>query len=821
MSLDDLEFIMSTQIEIDSNKISINEFKNEILNDYRVAFLSREAGLVGRKEVLTGKGKFGIFGDGKELPQIALSKVFRTGDFRSGYYRDQTWMFALGELDLDKFFYQLYSYTDVEKETFSGGRQMNCHFASRSLDENGEWKDLTKQYNTSSDISATAAQLPRLLGLAYASKLYKENASLKSFTKFSNQGNEVAFGTIGDASTAQGIFFETINAAATLQVPMILSVWDDGYGISVSHEYQRSKQNLSEILEGFRRTENEKGIELITVRGWDYPALIEAYAQAEKFARNEHIPVVVHVQELTQPQGHSTSGSHERYKSVERLDWEKEHDCLSKFRNWILEYNPTGEKEGFIFSENDLKEIEEEVIDKVKKAKNKIWEEYQDLIYKKKNKALKLITELAKNSNEKEKIEDEIHWLDNKKIVYKKDVFSTCRKVIRLVRLENSEPKNNLIEWYRKIAKKEKNIYSSHLYSESDYSFSKIKQIEPIIDKESTEIDGRIVLRDNFDALLNIHENLFFFGEDCGKIGDVNQGLEGLQDKYGAKVEDTGIREQTIIGQGIGMALRGLRPVAEVQYLDYVLFCIQSLSDDLATTLYRTAGGQKAPLIIRTRGHRLEGVWHSGSPISGILNYTRGILLLVPRDFIRAAGFYNALLKCDEPALVIESLNGYRLKEKKPQNLGLFTTPIGKVDITRTGKDITVVTYGSTWKIVTKAAAELMQMGVDVEVIDLQSINPIDTEHDIAKSLNKTNKLVVVDEDVPGGASAYILQHILEEQKGYSLLDAQPKTITAKEHRPAYSTDGDYFSKPSIDDIVEEIYAIMHEYNPKKYPKLI
>jgi 2-oxoisovalerate dehydrogenase E1 component len=811
---------MTIDKEDKSEQISIQEFKNEILNDYRVAFLSRESGIIGRKEVLTGKGKFGIFGDGKELPQIALSKVCKKGDFRSGYYRDQTWMFALGVLDLKSFFYQLYSYTDIEKEPSSGGRQMNCHFATRSIDENGEWKDLVAQYNTSSDISSTAAQLPRLLGLAYASKLYRENPNLHHQTKFSNKGNEIAFGSIGDASTTQGIFWETINAAATLQVPMVLSVWDDGYGISVSHEYQRSKQNLSELLEGFRRNSIENGIEIISVKGWDYPALIEAYLLAEKLAREEHIPVVVHVQELTQPQGHSTSGSHERYKSKERLEWEKEFDCMNKFREWILNYNPTGKEDGFIFSELEIKQIEESISKEIRKVRNEIWEEYQELISKKRNKAIKLLVNLARSSAKKDEILDEVLLLENKITIYKKDVFSACRKSLRLTKNENGKEKDELIQWYNKIATKELQNYSSHLYGESKNSFAKIKQIEPIIIQDSPMVDGRIVLRDNFDALLAKNSNLFFFGEDCGKIGDVNQGLEGLQAKYGKRVEDTGIREQTIVGQGIGMALRGLRPVAEIQYLDYVLYCIQTLSDDLATTLYRTAGGQKAPLIIRTRGHRLEGIWHSGSPISGILNFTRGMLLLVPRDFIRASGFYNALLKCDEPALIIESLNGYRLKENKPENLGEFTTPIGQVEITKPGNDITVVTYGSTWKIVSKAAIELEKMGIDVEVIDLQSINPIDMAHDIAKSLAKTNKLVVIDEDVPGGASAYILQHILEVQNGYSLLDAKPLTITAKEHRPAYSSDGDYFSKPSLDDVIEGIYSIMYEYNPKKYPKL-
>lgn len=806
---------MQTQTE---NKLSFVEFKNQILEDYKIAVTSRETSLLGRREVLTGKAKFGIFGDGKELPQIAMARVFKNGDFRSGYYRDQTFMFAIGQLSLTAFFAQLYALTDVTKEPSSGGRQMTSHFATRSLNEDGSWKKLTEQKNSSSDISPTSGQMPRLLGLAQASKYYREIKKADPNGQFSLSGNEVAFGTIGDASTSEGPFWETINAGGVLQVPMIVSIWDDGYGISVPAKYQRTKSNLSELLSGFQRTENERGYEIFTVKAWDYPALIDAYQQAEKLAREEHIPCIVHVQECTQPQGHSTSGSHERYKSEERLNWEKEFDGIAKFKQWILDFDAGDEK---LATEEELAQIEAEAKKEVKTAQKQAWEDYLNPILSLKNTALDLMQNVANESPNKSFIETEIQTLQAKGTPFKKDVYSAVRKVFRLTRGENSNAKNILNTWYNNQMRIEQEIYSSHLYSESQWSAMNVEKIDPVYADEPQLEDGRVVLRDNFDQIFAQNENVLIFGEDSGNIGDVNQGLEGLQQKYGvAKISDTGIREATIVGQGIGMAMRGLRPIAEIQYLDYVLYGLQLMSDDLATVLYRTKGGQKAPLIIRTRGHRLEGIWHAGSPMGGILNLVRGMYVLVPRDLTKAAGFYNALLQCDEPAIVVESLNGYRLKEKMPTNLGEFTTPIGEVEITKQGSDVTLVTYGSTWRIVTEAANELAQLGIDAEVIDVQSLLPFDLKHDIAKSLAKTNRLVVIDEDVPGSASAFIMQQILEEQNGYFHLDSKPMTITAKAHRPAYATDGDYFSKPSADDIVEKVYEMIREAKPNDFPAI-
>ncbi|NLN34099.1 MAG: transketolase [Flavobacteriaceae bacterium] len=800
---------------LSENKLSFQEFKFQILNDYKTAIISRETSLLGRREVLTGKAKFGIFGDGKELPQIAMAHVFKNGDFRSGYYRDQTFMFAIGQLKIEEFFAQLYANTNLEKEPASGGRQMTSHFATRSLNEDGSWKKLTEQKNSSSDISPTSGQMPRLLGLAQASKFYRNHPDADLENNFSFSGNEIAFGTIGDASTSEGPFWETINAAGVLQVPMIISIWDDGYGISVPAKYQRTKSNLSELLSGFQRDE-ERGYEIITVKAWDYPGLIDAYQRAEKLAREEHIPCIVHVRECTQPQGHSTSGSHERYKSEERLNWEKEFDGITKFKEWILNFDAGEEK---IATTEELETLETEAKKEVKSAQKQAWEDYLNPLLELKNTALGLLENLANQSPNKSFIETEINSLKAKQTPFKKDIYSVIRKAFRLTRGENNSAKTELKNWYDGRMKIEEDVYSSHLHSQSQWSASNVQKIDPEFSDQLE--DGRVVLRDNFDKIFEKYSNVLVFGEDAGNIGDVNQGLEGLQAKYGeSKVADTGIREATILGQGIGMAMRGLRPIAEIQYLDYVLYALQLMSDDLSTVLYRTKGGQKAPVIIRTRGHRLEGIWHAGSPMGGILNLVRGMYVLVPRDLTKAAGFYNTLLQCDEPAIVVESLNGYRLKEKMPTNLGEFTTPIGEVEITKEGSDVTLVTYGSTWRIVTEAAKELAQLGIDAEVIDIQSLLPFDIKQDIVKSLQKTNRLVVIDEDVPGSASAFILQQILEEQNGYFHLDSKPLTITAKPHRPAYATDGDYFSKPSVDDVVEKVYDLMREAKPNDFPEL-
>ncbi len=813
-----VKFVMQQTKEMETkeiNKITFEEFKSQIINDYKTAFMSREASLLGRREVLTGKAKFGIFGDGKELPQIAMAKVFKNGDFRSGYYRDQTFMFAIGQLTVEQFFAQLYALTDLEKEPSSGGRQMTSHFGTRSLNEDGSWKKLTEQKNSSADISPTAGQMPRLLGLAQASKYFRNVPQSDEDQQFSVNGNEIAFGTIGDASTSEGHFWETINAGGVLQVPMVVSIWDDGYGISVPAKFQRTKSNLSELLSGFGRTEEERGYEIITVKAWDYPALIEAYTRAERFAREHHIPCIVHVQECTQPQGHSTSGSHERYKSEERLTWEKDFDGISKFREYILAFADHSEA---IISAEELDQLEAEVKAEVKASQKQCWDDYLNPILDLKNEALELLTKIALESANGAFINIEISNLKSKKSPFKRDVYGAVRKVIRLIRSENLVTKAELISWLDAKMKREEEIYSTKLVSGTA---TQVPQVKPEFGENPALEDGRVIVRDNFDKIFEKYPKALVFGEDAGNIGDVNQGLEGLQAKYGIdRISDTGIREATILGQGIGLAMRGLRPIAEIQYLDYILYCLQGISDDLATVLYRSNGGQKAPVIIRTRGHRLEGVWHSGSPMGGILNLVRGVNVLVPRDLTKAAGFYNTLMQADEPAIVVESLNGYRLKEPAPTNIGEFTTPIGEVEITKEGKDVTLLTYGSTWRIVMDAAKELEQLGISVEVIDAQSLLPFDINADVAKSLNKTNRLVIVDEDVPGGASAFLLQEIIEKQGGYFTLDSAPLTITAKAHRPAYATDGDYFSKPSVDDITEQVYELMREAKPNEFPAL-
>ena len=804
---------------IETEQVSFQDFRKQVLDDYRLGRISREASYLTRKEVLTGKAKFGIVGDGKELPQLAMAKVFREGDWRSGYYRDQTFAMAVGVLSVDAFFAQLYADTDVEREPASAGRQMPCHFATRSLNEDGSWKDLTQIKNISSDISPTAGQMPRLLGLALASNVYKE-VKFQGSEKFSHNGQEVAFGTIGDASTAEGHFWETINAACALQVPMIMSIWDDGYGISVPTHNQRAKEDLSEILAGFQRKEGDKqGCEVIQVRAWDYPMLLEAYARAEQLAREESVPVILHIIEVTQPQGHSTSGSHERYKDEERMNFETEFDCLNKFREWILNYSiEIDGEEQTLSSVEELDEIEKEAKAFVREQQKKAWAEYRASIDHIQNQVLPLVKQFE-NQPEVAALLEKFSALVT---VGKKDIFALVRKVLWATREQNSSERQNLVQVYERISEKEADNYSSHLYSESEWKAVNIPEIKPVFSEDSQILDGRVVIRNNFDKIFEKYPETLIFGEDTGSIGDVNQGLEGMQEKYGeTRIADTGIREATILGQGVGLAMRGLRPIAEIQYLDYVLYCLQGMSDDLATLQYRTKGGQKAPVIVRPRGHRLEGVWHSGSPMAGILNLVRGMMVLVPRNLTQAAGFYNTMLKSDDTALIIEPLNGYRLKEKQPDNIGEFTVPVGKVEITRAGKDITLVTYGSTWKIVTEAVEELAKLGIDAEVIDVQSLLPFDLSEEISESVKKTNRLAVIDEDVEGGASAYIMQQILEKQGAFRYLDSKPLTIAAKNHRPAYASDGDYFSKPSVEDIVEKVYDLFHESNPAKFPKIL
>ena len=796
------------QSKNNKNSISFDQFKEEILEDYRVAFTSRECSIIGRREVLTGKASFGIFGDGKELPQIAMAKFFKKGDFRSGYYRDQTFMLSLNEVTPKQFFAGLYAHTDINYDPMSAGRQMGSSFSTHSLDVDYNWVNLNNQYNSSADLSPTGSQMPRLLGLAQASKIYKE-IKISDSEKFTKNGNEIAWGTIGDAATSEGHFFESINAAGVMQIPMIISIWDDNYGISVPAEYQTTKGDISEVLKGFKRDKNSKGFEIFKVKGWDYVELMKTYEKAEEICRNEHIPVIIHVNELTQPLGHSTSGSHERYKSEERLNWERDYDCIKKMREWILENKIVKSKDLDKIESDSKKSVSES---KIEAKRNSVNQTINDIC--------ELNTIIKENINPNNPdISAILDKLNKIKEPYKRDLFASANKIIRLLMLEKNSESNLLKEWLGKLHVKTQYDYSSHLYSESKYNPSNISVVNPIYDENSEMVDGRIVLRENFRKILENHDNVVIFGQDSGKIGGVNQGLEGLQDIFGeSRVFDTGIREATIIGQGIGLSLRGLRPIAEIQYLDYLLYSIQILSDDLATLHYRTRGKQKAPLIVRTRGHRLEGIWHSGSPMGGMINLLRGIYLLVPRNMTIAAGFYNALLKGDQPAIVVECLNGYRSKEKIPNNIGEFTVQIGRVEKIKTGSDITVVSYGSTLKIVEKAATELEKFNISCEIIDCQSLIPFDLDNNIGESIKKTNRVIIIDEDFSGGASAYILDNLINKQNIYDYLDSKPHTLSAQDHRPAYGTDGDYFSKPSIDEVFNKIYSIMNELNPEKYP---
>jgi pyruvate/2-oxoglutarate/acetoin dehydrogenase E1 component/TPP-dependent pyruvate/acetoin dehydrogenase alpha subunit len=791
-------------------KISFKAFKKKVLKDYQLAVLSRECSLLGRREVFSGKGKFGIFGDGKELPQLVMNHFFQNGDYRSGYYRDQTLLMAQGLLSISNIFAALYADLDLSREPMSGGRQMGGHFTTASRDKNGKWLEVIKLKNHSADVSPTGSQMPRLLGLALASKIYR-SYSTKNQKKFSNNGNEIAWGTIGNASTSEGMFFETINAAGVMQVPMVLSVWDDGYGISVSNKDQTTKGSISEALKGFQRTETKEGIEIIEVKGWDYLALIDAYQIGSQIARNEHVPVLIHVTELTQPLGHSSSGSHERYKSKNRLEWEKEYDCNLKMRNWIL-------NEG-IAKESELVQIEDAALKEVKLARRTAWEAYRSPILKEKGKLTSFLPELKKHTHNDPKVQLIFSKLNQVNELGFKDIISAGRQIKRIISQQKNSNLTSFDKWLSSLTLGMKEKISSHLYTVSKKELMDFKPTHPSYNSQERLVDGRVIIRDNFDALFKKYDSLIIFGEDVGKIGDVNQGLEGLQKKYGSiRIADTGIREATIAGQGIGLALRGLRPIAEIQYLDYILYSIQILSDDLASMNYRTVGQQIAPLIIRTRGHRLEGIWHSGSQMGGMIHLLRGIHILVPRNMTQAAGFYNTLMQIEQPAIVIECLNGYRLKEVLPNNLGEFTIPLGKIDVLRTGKDLSVVSYGSTLRIVQDAANRLSQEGIEIEIIDVQSLIPFDLKKEICLSIAKTNKVLIIDEDVPGGGSSYILQQLIEKQNIFSLLDSAPKLLSAKAHRPAYGGDGDYFSKPSEDDIFEEVCKIMNENDPEKYP---
>jgi pyruvate/2-oxoglutarate/acetoin dehydrogenase E1 component/TPP-dependent pyruvate/acetoin dehydrogenase alpha subunit len=797
--------------QFDTVELSFEDFRKIVIDDYRIGYESRQASLIGRREVLSGKAKFGIFGDGKEVAQLAMAKVFKSGDWRAGYYRDQTFMLATGMTTLEKFFSQLYANPDLEKEPSSGGRQMNCHFATRSINEDGSWKNQTEMKNSSSDISSTGTQMARLVGLAYASKLYRQNPDLHGETNFSINGNEVAFGTIGNASTSEGVFLEAVNAAGVLEIPLAISIWDDGYGISVPNKYQTTKEDISEVLKGFQRVEGTNGFEIFKVKGWDYPGLCETYEQAIQYCRKEHVPVMIHVTEMTQPQGHSSSGSHERYKSKDRLQWEAEHDCLQQMREWMIA--------SAIATEQEIDSVEEKARIYVRECQKKAWNDSVVHIKAELHEAAQLIEKLGAAAPQAG-LDNILRDLRTTIDPGRKEIMVAIRKsLLATASIKRVPEREKILSWHGKHMELNRERYNSTLFSESAHAVANIEVIPPAYEEQAKIVDGREVLNACFDANFERDKRLVAFGEDVGAIGDVNQGFANLQAKYGLlRIVDTGIREMTILGQGIGLALRGLRPIAEIQYIDYVVFGLNILTDDLASLSYRTKGGQKAPLIIRTRGHRLEGIWHSGSPMTMLLGSLQGIHICVPRNMTQAAGMYNTLLRSDEPAMVVECLNGYRLKEMLPSNPGEFTVPLGQAEVVRTGADMTIVSYGSTLRIVQEAADELEKIGINVEIVDPQTLSPFDQTHECARSLQKTNKLLVVDEDIPGGATAYMLQKILEEQKGYYYLDAQPRTITAKPHRPPYGSDGDYFSKPSVEDVVEMVYSMMSETNPGKFP---
>ncbi len=798
--------------------ISLDEFKREVLEDFRLARMSRECSVLARGEVLTGKAKFGIFGDGKEIAQLAMAKQFREGDWRSGYYRDQTFMMAAGIVTPEEFFYQLYGDTNTEHNPGNSGRSFNNHFSTANVDSSGQWLNLTKQKNAAADLSPTAAQMPRLVGLGYASKLFRHNKELHSYEKLSRKGNEVAFGMIGDASTAEGHFFETINAAGVLQIPVAVAVWDDGYGISVTRDYQVTKERISEALEGFRRTVKEPGIEIYTGKGWDYPGLCKMFEEGIALCRKEHVPVLFHVEEITQPLGHSTSGSHERYKSKERLEWEAEYDPLKKMREWILE---TG-----IAGAGELDRYEEKGKKQARDAKNTAWERYTSAIKKQRESLLKIIGNKSCicKKDRIDKISVLTGNLERVANPIRKDNLSTARKILRGICLDcpqRGELQSRLSDWIDEASEDAYDRYSTFLYNEYETSALNIRQVKPVYGSNGDEVPGREILRDNFHYLVENDPRVFIFGEDVGKIGGVNQTYEGIQKKFGAsRISDTGIRETTIIGQGIGMALRGLRPIAEIQYLDYVLYALQTMSDDLASLSWRTKGRQIAPLIITTRGHRFEGIWHAGSPIGMLLGAIRGIYVCVPRNMTQAAGMYNTLIRSDDPAIVIEPLNAYRLREPRPENMGEFTVPLGEPEIIREGTDLTLVTYGSCVRIAQEAVSQLEEFDISVELIDVQTLLPFDLDHSIETSLRKTHKVVFFDEDVPGGGTTYMMHKVLEEEGAFFHLDSEPRTLTAREHRPAYATDGDYFSNPNAENVFEMVYDLMHEYDPAKYPSM-
>jgi len=793
-------------------KISYEDFRKTVLADYRLACESREVSLIGRKEVLTGKAKFGIFGDGKEVPQIAMAKTFRKGDFRAGYYRDQTFMFALGEVTVEQYFAQLYANPDPKEDPHSAGRQMNAHFATRFVDEKGEWLNLMQRYNTSADGSSTGHQMPRALGLALGSKLFRQNKELKE-PGFSNNGNEVVFCTIGDASTSEGIFWEALNAAGVMKIPLAISVWDDGYGISVPKELQTTKGSISEILEGFRVNENDEGYDIYVVNGWDYPALCEIYERGIEKVRRTHIPAIFHVKELTQPQGHSTSGSHERYKSRERLEWEREYDCIRKMREWLIQ--------NAIATPKELDKIEQEGRQRVNEGKNKAWERFQNPIRADIHEIAAILEEMAGQSTQSEEITQITDALHSLRDPLRRDVMHLVKRALRLTRLEKVPARQRLVEKKKQLEREGNENYRTCLYSDSKYSALNVEEIKPQYDDDSPVLNGFEILNRCFDENLKKYPLLVAFGEDVGKIGDVNQAFAGMQKKYGEyRVFDTGIREATIVGQGIGLAMRGFRPIAEIQYLDYLIYGLQPLVDDAATLHYRSHGNQVCPVIVRTRGHRLEGIWHTGSPMGMLLHSLRGMYILVPRDMTRAAGFYNTMLRSHDPALIIECLNGYRLKERLPKNIGDFTVPLGVPEVLREGNDVTIVTYGSCVRIALDAVNVLKETGIDCELIDVQTLLPFDIHHKIVESIKKTNKVLFLDEDVPGGATAFMLQQVMEEQKAFQWLDSEPRTLTAAANRTAYGSDGDYFCKPSVDDVFDAVYSMMNEYDPGSFPEL-